>query len=424
MKNSRLYLARTLLPMVAPPMEDGALCVRAGRIVAVGHSREVMREFPDAPVTDFGDAILLPPLVNAHTHLELTNFPDWAKAAGETRQADSFVDWILKVVKVKSTLPREAYATSLAEGIRRSLQAGTGAVGDILSHFPARQAYAGCPLQGRIFLELLGRTRDRFDPLLAAANRILGEVPPGRPGYGISPHAPYTLDADYLRQSLDLGRQQSVPVMIHLAESAEESAFFRELSGPLVQRFYPMAGWGGLLPPAAGVSPVAYLKGLGGLHPGVLLVHGVQVDDSDIQLIARSGARVILCPRSNARLDVGRAPLDKYLAAGLLPALGTDSLASNCTLSIWDELAFARTWFGEEATPRQLLEMAILGGSHALNLKGELGCLAAGWGGHFQVLRPTSMPAPAEVYDYLCSGCGADLFQLFLDGRETLPSRN
>ncbi|GAB6081990.1 amidohydrolase family protein [Desulfuromonas carbonis] len=417
MKSPRLFLARTLLPMVAPPLDDGALCVRNGRLVAVGHRREMMRQFPDAAVTDFGDAILLPPLINAHTHLELTNFPDWATAAGETRQADSFVDWILKVVKVKRTLPREAYATSLAEGIRRSLQAGTGAVGDILSHFPARQAYAGSPLRGRIFLELLGRTRDRFDPLLTEANRILGESPVGHPGYGLSPHSPYTLDAEYLRQSLDLGRQQSVPVMIHLAESAEESAFFRDLSGPLAQRFYPLAGWGNLLPPAAGVSPVAYLQRLGGLHPGVLLVHGVQVDDSDIQLIARSGARVVLCPRSNARLEVGRAPLDKYLAAGLLPALGSDSLASNGTLSIWDELAFARSWFGAAVSPQQLLEMAILGGSHALDLQGEMGSLAAGWGAHFQVLRPTSRPAPAEMYDYLCSGCGADLFQLVLDGR-------
>jgi aminodeoxyfutalosine deaminase len=424
MKSSRIYTARYLLPISRDPIEDGALWIRGGRIAAIGRRDEVRRLDPKASCTDFGDAILLPPLVNAHTHLELTSFPEWARTAGETLQAPAFVDWILKVVRIKRSLPPQAFAGSLAEGIRRSLLAGTGAVGDILSHFPARKAYSGCPLRGRIFLEVLGRSAERWDTLLESAGRILDEAPPGSLRFGLSPHSPYTLAEDYLRQTLDLARRRQLPVTIHLAESSDEAAFLAASAGPLAERFYPVVGWGELLPPAAGLSPVRYLEACGGLHSGVLLVHGVQVDGNDLPLVAQSGAPVVLCPRSNARLGVGRAPLVDYQAAGVLLALGTDSMASNDSLSIWDELAFAREWFAGMATPRQLLTMATLGGSRALGLGGEMGSLQEGWGGHFQVLAPHCLPPARELWDYLCGGCGDDLHQLYLDGREVLPIGN
>lgn len=424
MENARIYTARYLLPISSAPVEDGALLVQAGRIAAVGRRDAVRRLAPHALGTDFGDAILLPPLVNAHTHLELTSYPDWAQAVGETRQPSSFVDWILQVVRIKRSLPLDAFAGSLAEGIRRSLRAGTGAVGDILSYFPARKAYAGCPLHGRSFLEVLGRSAERWDPLLESVERILDQALSGPIGLGLSPHSPYTLAEGYLHQAFDLARRRHLPATIHLAESADETAFLASMDGPLAERFYPLVGWGKLLPPAAGLSPVRYLQACGGLHPGVMLVHGVHVDEDDIALIADHGAPVVLCPRSNARLDVGRAPLAGYLAADALLALGTDSMASNDSLSIWDELAFARQWFGDAGTPQQLLTMATLGGARALGLAGEIGSLQAGWGGHFQVLAPSRLPPVAELWDYLCSGCGGDLQQLYLDGCEALPIGN
>jgi aminodeoxyfutalosine deaminase len=421
MEKVRIYTARYLLPVSSAPVEDGALLVQDGRIAAVGRRASVCRLALHAPRTDFGDAILLPPLVNAHTHLELTSFPDWAMAAGETLRPSSFVEWILEVVRIKRSLPLDAFTGSLAEGIRRSLRAGTGAVGDILSYFPARKAYAHCPLHGRAFLEVLGRSAERWDPLLASVERVLAQAPSGSIGFGLSPHSPYTLAEDYLRQAFDLARRRQLPATIHLAESADETAFLASSAGPLAERFYPLVGWGELLPATAGLSPVRYLQACGGLHPGVMLVHGVHVDAGDIALMAGHGTPVVLCPRSNARLGVGRAPLAGYLAAGVLLALGTDSMASNDSLSIWDELAFARQWFGDAVTPQQLLTMATLGGARALGLAGEIGSLQAGWGGHFQVLAPSRLPPAAELWDYLCGGCGDDVHQLYLNGREVLP---
>lgn len=420
MASSGLYIARYLLPQLGPPIEDGALLVRAGRIAAVGRRQDLLRENPQVPVSDFGDGILLPPLANAHTHLELTDFPAWARSCGETGTPGSFVDWILRVIRVKAAIPGTALAASVTNGVRQSLRAGTGAVGDILSYFPARSAHAASPLRGRLFLEVLGRQAQRWETLLNGVREVLDTAPPGHLGFGLSPHSPYTLAENYLRQALALAGPE-LPVAIHLAESAEETTFLAAADGPLVTRLYPRVGWGQLLPPPAGFSPVAYLQACGGLRPHTLLVHGVQVGAEDVARIARSGAAVALCPRSNARLEVGRVPLADYLAAGIPLALGTDSLASNDSLSVWDELAFAGAWFAAQTSPWQLLATATLGGARALGLDGEMGALAAGWGGHFQVLQPATMPNLAELGDYLCGGCGDDLTGLFLDGIDVLP---
>ncbi len=421
MNETRLYTARHLLPILAPPVEDGALCVRGGRIVAAGRRDEVRRLSPGAACTDFGEAILLPTMVNAHTHLELTHFPDWAAEGGEEKPCTSFVDWILQVVRVKRGLAPDRYLPSLREGIRRSLRAGTGAVGDILSWFPAREGFAGSPLRGRLFFETLGQDPERTRRVLANIEEELEGAPAGCLESGISPHSPYTLSSEFLEEVIGFARRREVPLCTHLAESAEETRFLGEAEGPLAERFYPFVGWGDHVPPPSRLSPVAYLAARGGLVRANLLVHGVQVAPEDVRRIADSGACVVLCPRSNARLGVGVAPIDAYLSAGVPLALGTDSLASCDSLSLWDELAFARSWWQGRVDPQRLLTMATAGGARALGLASEMGALLPGSGAHFQVLRPPLLPAARELTEFLCTpGRTEEVAHLYLDGREVL----
>jgi len=420
---SRLFTARCLLPISAPPIEDGALYVRDGRIAAVGRREELRRLAPSATVTDFGDSVLLPPLVNAHTHLELTDFPCWADELGETEKPSHFVEWILQTVRVKRSVPRETFSLSLAEGIRRSLAAGTGAVGDILSDFPARSAYGQAPLYVRSFLEVLGRDAERWQGLLDEAQTVLAEEE-GRVRFGLSPHSPYTLAEEGLRASLEAARRRHVPLSIHLAESPAETEFLANASGPLVDDFFPMVGWQDRVPSPAGLSPVGYLESCGGLRAEMLLVHGVQVTPADVRRIAAHGLSVALCPRSNARLGLGRAPLADYLDAGVNLALGTDSLASCETLSVWDEIAFARRWFGSILAPAKALEMATAGGARALGLDRELGRLREGLGGHFQVVVPEGQFPEGDLYGYLAGGCGKDVRHLFFAGEDALQKRS
>jgi len=425
MTRATLYTARYLVPVASAAIEDGALLVQHGRIAAVGRRRELAATHAGAEVVDFGDAVLLPPFTNAHTHLELTHFARWAKELGEIAVPDSFVGWIQRVIRVKQRMVPTRYLLSAEEGIRQSLAAGTGAVGDILSCFPARTAYAGTPLKGRLYLETLGLDPARNREILNRIGALLDEPAAGALVRGVSPHSPYTLSAsaEYLEKVYDFARRRHVPLCTHLAESVDEVEFLQEADGPLARVLYPFVGWRDMLPPAARRSPVAYLEERGGLVPGNLLVHGVQVTAADVGRLARAGVTVVLCPRSNARLGVGKAPVELYLEQGVPLALGTDSLASCDTLSIWDEMAFARSWFAGRLAPAQLLRMATRNGATALGLAGEMGELAAGSGAHFQVLRPASLPSFGELEEFLCSpGRSGEVSALCLDGRDVLQN--
>ncbi|MEZ4484247.1 MAG: metal-dependent hydrolase, partial [Syntrophotaleaceae bacterium] len=146
-----LYLARYLLPISAPPIEDGALLVDKGRIAAVGRRAQLLSEY-GGEVVDFGEAALLPTLVNAHSHLELSHFPRWATRAGEQDPPATFVDWLLRLIRIKRELTSAELNASIADGLRQCLQSGTGAVGDILSRVVLPPDYAASPLYGRVFL--------------------------------------------------------------------------------------------------------------------------------------------------------------------------------------------------------------------------------------------------------------------------------
>ncbi|MCP3177964.1 amidohydrolase family protein [Desulfuromonas sp. KJ2020] len=416
-----LYAARFVLPISAPPLEDGAIAVRDGRLLAVGSRPDLAAVYPQAHKVDFPDGILLPPLVNAHTHLELTHFSDWARRKGETATPASFVDWILQVVRVKRGLDPQLYLPSLEDGIQRCLAAGTGAVGDILSWFPARLAYRQAPLFGTLFLETLGRHPEQGRRLLHAVGDILREGMAGHLTLGLSPHSPYTLSDRYMEEVVAFARRQQAPLSIHLGESAEERAFLDSSVGDLANVFYPYVGWHQEVPPPAHRTPASYLNERGGLLPSTLLAHGVQVDEEDIRLLRQKKVTLALCPRSNARLGVGKAPVALYRQAGVPLVLGTDSLASCDTLSIWDEMVFALDWFGRTLTPAELLRMATSEGARALGLEGEMGCLQAGYGAHFQILRPQRLPCAAGLLDFLCQpGRSEEVSSLYLCGRDVL----
>ncbi len=416
-----IFRARYLLPIVEPCIEDGALLVCDGRIADVGDASRLVAQNASAEVVDFGDAVLLPPMANAHTHLELTHVPYWDASAGECEYA-SFTDWLFRLIGVLRGVPQEEFIFSLSEGIQRLIRCGTGAVGDIVSRPFARSSYDNCPLRGRLFLEALGTDPDLNRQTLDILHKILLDHAPGAMVYGLAPHSIYSLTLDFLQQLTRLALQLGLTQSIHVAESPEETALVRDGSGSFAEQLYPQVGWGDRIPPATGLTPVGLLAQHDILRPGDLLVHGVQVSAQDIDTIAGRGVYVVLCPRSNHRIGIGRAPVAGYRAAGVPLVLGTDSLASCDSLSLWDEVAFARQYFGDDLDPGTLLNMATYQGARALGLAGEMGALAAGYGAHFQVLQPSHLPAAEQLEDFLCSyGRTDDVKALYLDGKPCNP---
>lgn len=376
-------------------------------------------------MVDFADAILAPLLINAHTHLELTDFSDWAKNCGEEAEPEDFVGWILRLIRVKRSLSKKHYSHSLNKGIQQSIAAGTGAVGDILSQHASRKAYKHSSMRGVLFLESLGHDPGIIMRVKQELREILAELKIGKMQLGVSPHSPYTISADYLHEIYSKCQRQQLPCTTHLAESAAEVDFIQRSSGELATRLYAYVGWEYLLPKASGCRPAEYLQQHGGLFPQNLLVHGVQLNSAEIALLAQHQMRLVLCPRSNDKLKVGKAPVAELLAAGVRLALGTDSLASNDSLSVWDELAFAHRWFDGAVDAPSLLRMATLGGAEALGLGDRLGSLRVGKLSGFQVLQPDVLPVASELLDYLVApGRTAEIIQVYHQGRACLEAQS
>jgi cytosine/adenosine deaminase-related metal-dependent hydrolase len=417
MNNLTLYRARFVLPITTPLIEDGAVLVESGLIRAIGRYRELVAAHPGASVVDFGESTLLPPMVNAHTHLELSSFDVWATAAGEPDAPHDFVDWILWLVRVRRSITDEQLRDSLIDGLQASLLAGTGAIGDISTTLGCVSAYQGSPLRGRVFAEVLGHDLAMVSERLATIEKTVQNQPGASLDWGLSPHSTYTLSATAADQVFAFAGRLKLQCSIHLAESVDETHFLQNGSGAIAEKLYPAAKWNPSVDPAPGSSPVRAFCRQGRLRQGDLLVHGVQVDAADIDLLKNTGCSVVLCPRSNAALNVGKAPVAAYLKADVLLTLGTDSLASSSSLSIWDEVAFARDWFAGEAAPHDWLKMATLGGAKALGLQGRMGQLSSGCEASFQVVTIPEMPRPDELEEALCAyGGDVKVVHLYLAG--------
>lgn len=394
-----IYAASHLFPMASPPVEGGAIAVENGRIKAVGRLSDLRAEY-DVPVREFPGCVIMPGLVNAHTHLELTHFPSWKLRKDIDYSPRTYVDWVVQVIKIRRALSHDELAVSLREGIRMCLEAGTTAVGEILTDRSLLPQYCASPLAGRLFLEAIGLDPVRCAALKDELEKTLETFSCGDLLPGLSPHAPHTLAHGFLQEVVELARSRSLPAMIHLAESREETAFLHDSSGRIASELYPLAGWEAYIPPPRRTTSTAWLDSLGVLGSRTVAVHCVHVTPSDVGILRERGAMCVLCPRSNDRLDVGKAPAALLKKEGIPLALGTDSLASNDSLSMWDEMRFAIDAYPAVFTPAELLEMSTMGAARALQLEGEIGSLEEGKRADFIVVRlgrSVQLPGIAEA---------------------------
>lgn len=347
---TELWTAEVVYTGFGTPMLRGGIAVQGKHVVGQGPLEELRRRFPEAEVVPKGKA-LFPPPVNTHTHLDLSLLP---------RYEGPFAGFIPHVVA-----HREKRGL---EGVRRGLEelqaSGVGAFADIVFHPEVMEfLLLESPLPGVAFYEVFAPDPQEAEEVFA---RVRAKVEAwrkreGRVRVGLSPHAPYSVSAPLLQRLAQYARAEGLPLMVHAGESPEEVAFLLRGDGPLaeVHRRFSRTPWD---PP--GLTPVRYLHALGVLGPHTLLVHGVQVDQEEVELVAASGAKVVLCPRSNAALQVGEAPLSLYARHGVEVALGTDSRASSPDLDVKQEALYL--W--DRADPRLLVRALTRGGYRALGL--------------------------------------------------------
>lgn len=370
----RILTARWVFPVVRPPIPDGAVAVNEGRIVAVGPRRDVAAACAGGERWDLGDAAVLPGLANCHTHLELDASPSGPVP-------ESFVPWVRRVIAHRRGMALEEQARIAEAGARALLRCGTTVVGEVSTTGQSLAPLLQVGLRGVVYREILGLDpREASDRLAAAAadlSAMSSAARGSRLAIGVSPHSAYALSEELLAGSGRLARETGVPPSIHAAESPAETEFLATGDGPIARSLYPAVGCAEPPPRRRARSPIVYLAEIGALAERPVLVHAVHVDEDDCRLMAQHGVRAVHCPRSNQRLSEGTAPVPLMRGHGIPVGLGSDSLASVPDLDLWNEMRAA--WAAQTAlTPAGILEMATLGGAHALGMADRVGTLEIG----------------------------------------------
>ena len=373
---TEVYTADHVLPVGAPPLRQGAVAVQDGRLVAVGTRSEVLGAFPDAQVEELGNAVLLPALVNAHTHLEYATYGGFGDGL-------PFGDWLINVVGARR--PRLApgdVEAAAALGALLCLQSGVGTIADASYSGAAVAAASEAGLRAIVHLEAFGGPdRDAEGVVSTLRERLVGFADSTSPlvRLGVSPHSPYTV-APAAFAALDaFAQSEGMTVMTHVAESHAELEAVAAGTGPIADALRSLTRI-----EATGQHPVDLLAGAGLLHSGVILVHAVQINDAQIALIATSGAGVVHCPRSNAILGCGAAPIAGLRAAGISVGIGTDSPASAIDFDLWAEMRAAlltarvREGRPDALTAEEVIELATLGGARVLGIDELVGSLTVG----------------------------------------------
>lgn len=385
-----------MLPVDAAPIADGAVLIDdAGRIAAVGPDAVVPLP-PDALVQRFEDAVLLPGLVNTHTHLELTGF------AGMAEEAD-FWTWIRRIIALKQTRDEEAFFHAASAGIRACWAAGVTTIcdmGNTGSVITALDALGGSGIAHHEAFDMHTDETPAVMKRFARELDLLGRHAAGRVAIGASPHAPYTVSGPLYRAVSELARAHGVPIGVHVAEPPDESALLRDFTGTFADA---LRARGVTRVSDAPVSPIAWLDQHGVLTPRTLCAHAIHTDAADTAIMVQRGVAIAHCPRSNRRHHHADAPVARYVDAGLRIGLGTDSEVSVAPLDLIAEARAARVLTGWSAA--DAVRALTLGGAAALGLETTIGSLTPGKWGDVAVLRVGETTTPEEAV--LASGPGA-----------------
>lgn len=381
-----IHAASWLINPDEPPLAGGAILVRDGRVAATGTLAALKRQYSE-PVREYPGCAILPGFINAHTHLELTHFSSWRLRTNIDYNPRSFTDWIIQLIKISRGLTPDDYPPSLREGIRMCLESGTTAVGEIVTNPVLAGLYGASRLTGRLYFEVLGQEQGRFNDKLSGALAAAVSAAGGLMAAGLSPHSPYTIGEQHLPKVSKSALEHGLPLTIHLSESSAETDFVFDSSGALARDFYPFVDWERYLTHPRRCTSTELLDRHGLLTPDTLAVHCVHVNLADARILKERGVSIALCPRSNDKLDVGLAPVALFRKLGIPLALGTDSLASNDSLSLWDEMRYALETFPNDLTTQDVLRMVTSGAASALKISASHGSLQVGMRADFQVVE-------------------------------------
>lgn len=388
-------------------LADGALAVAGGIIRGVGSFRDIVRQFGGCRTIEHESAVLSPALVNSHCHLELSCSALATPCEGRAGYGGDPTEWIRDLLAEKDNLAggNGASDDQMLTHARRLLQQmaadGVGFVGDIGNSLAAGMIGHGQSVRVAFLLEFLGLAREAEQSSLARLERMGSDA--GSLAINCTAHAPYSTAPAVIQAVKQQAARRGHLFSIHVAESEPEVEFLQSGSGVFREFLEERRAWDGSFRiPEKGA--VDYLESLGVLDGTTLCVHAVHVTEAEIEILAQKKARVCLCPGSNRFLGVGKAPVTEFVAHGILPALGTDSRASNKVLSMWREMRLLRKDHpGLE--PETVFAMATRNGAEVWGVASQIGTLESGKQALVLAIDGGSaIKRAADVFEYLTSG--------------------
>ena len=400
------YHASWIVPIASPPIRNGWVRTDGGRIAAVGDAGDRARiSGGEHDGVELGDVAVMPALVNAHTHLELS----WLR--GRVPPGRNFIDWVIAQMKVRLSPFQAASEAMIRTGIKNALAemraSGTGVVGDVSNSLVGLDLLASSGLAGVVFHEILKFNASDPAAVVARAQAKI-EALPEMPGWrlALAPHAPYSVAPGMFEAIRDRREPaRTVPTSVHVGESPEEMELLLTGGGRWRAVLGLMGAWNRKWE-APQSGPITYLDRMTFWDARTLAVHGVQLSDIELGLLAARGATLVTCARSNAHVGVGAPPVARFFKSGVRIAVGTDSLASVQDLNLFTELAELHR-LAPEVPPSRLLACATTNGAVALGLGHQYGAIEVG---SVAALLAVAVPAgTADVEQYLVSGITPDL---------------
>ena len=359
--------ARTLVTMDGgPPIDNGAVVVKGNRIRAAGTLPEVASLFSGS-VIDLGDQVLMPGLINAHCHL------DYTMLRRAIQPPHGFTAWVQRLNALKRSLEDTDYLDSIRRGFSELVRWGTTTVLNIESFPEVMSRIPPPPIRTWWFYEMIDiRQRITTEDLLDGAGIFFRKHADWLGGFGLSPHAPYTASAELYQLASACARQDDMLVTTHLAESSEEEAMFRRASGPLYDF---MQSLGRDMSDCGHGSALTHLLGQGLIGPEWIVAHMNELDEADFALLEKTPVHIVHCPASHRYFGHQPFPMDRLRSMGINISLGTDSLASTDSLSLFEEMGHVCDRH-PSISPLQVLEMATVNPAAAMRRQRDLGRLA------------------------------------------------
>lgn len=379
-----------IVPIETPVIREGSIVVADGRIIDIGRRDDIVGKYPHFHEVSHS-CVLMPGLVNAHMHLELSHLHNTI----EPLPGQGFTNWIdaLIALRVAQASVREEIVESFTAALQDQYNSGVVLIGDIGNEYYEDLHLLEEDIHPKVLrmLEYLGPNRGACQLALEKLTELDDQI-------SVTGHAPYSTAPELLCEIKKRCNRLQQLFSIHTSESRDELEFLRTGTGSFREFLERKNSWDGVFPFAESGFPstIEYFDHFDLLDEKSLLVHCVHLSVNDLLLIKKRRSHICLCPGSNQFLDVGLAPVEKMVELSILPALGTDSPASNQVTDIWREMQLmVKNHASLEYS--DILAMATMGGAIALQQDGDFGCLCVGKKAKFIHVSSASLARCGDV---------------------------